>query len=169
MPDSRPSTAVPAGRPVRETASESSTLIMPHHANPSGHAFGGAIISLVDALAAIVATGHARGQVVTASVDRIDFRAPIFVGDVVRMSASVNMTGRSSMEVGVRIVAEDQKQGTRRHTNSCYLTFVAIDEAGRPTPVAPVIPETPDELRRHAAALARRQRRLEERQAEGRR
>lgn len=103
---------------------------------------------------------------VTASIDRVDFREPIHLGDLVIMKASVNFAGRSSMEVGVRVEAEDLLTGRRRHTNSCYLTFVAVDRNGRPVEVPGLQPETDEEIRRHAAARERRQRRLEEREAE---
>jgi len=96
----------------------------------------------------------------------VDFREPIHLGDLVLMKASVNYVGRTSMEVGVRVEAEDMLSGRRRHTNSCYLTFVAVDRNGRPVEVASVRPETPDEVRRFNAAVERRRRRLEERKAE---
>ena len=96
----------------------------------------------------------------------MDFREPIHLGDLVIMKCSVNYVGRTSMEVGVRVEAEDLQTGGRRHTNSCYLTFVAIDRNGRPIEVPKLIPETDVELRRYEAAKARRQRRLEERNSE---
>jgi acyl-CoA hydrolase len=104
--------------------------------------------------------------VVTASIDRVDFREPIHPGDLVVMQASVNYVGRSSMEVGVRVEAEDLLTGRRRHTNSCYLTFVAVDRNGRPIEVPELKPETDEEIRRYAAAVQRRRRRLEEREEE---
>jgi acyl-CoA hydrolase len=100
------------------------------------------------------------------SVDRVDFREPIHVGDLVIVKSSVNFVGRTSMEVGVRVEAEDMIKGSRRHTNSCYLTFVAVDPNGRPIEVPPVIPESEIEQRRFAAAQLRRKRRLEERTSE---
>jgi acyl-CoA hydrolase len=140
--------------------------MMPQHANNLGHVFGGVMLSMMDKTAAIAAIRHARSACVTASIDRVDFREPILVGDLVVMKASVNYAGRTSMEVGVRVEAEDLVTGRRRHTNSCYLTFVAIDRTGRPIVVPPLVPETPAEHRRHAAAQDRRRRRLEERNAE---
>ena len=139
---------------------------MPQHANNLGHVFGGVILSLLDRVAAVSAIRHTRENCVTVSVDRVDFREPIYVGDLVVMKASVNFVGRTSMEVGVRVEAEDLATGVRRHTNSCYLTFVAIDENHRPKEVAPVVPETEDEKRRYKAAQDRRRRRLEERSQE---
>jgi acyl-CoA hydrolase len=151
---------------VRESQHETSELMMPEHANNMGHVFGGVILSMMDKCAAIAAFRHSRAAVVTASIDRVDFREPIHLGDLVVMKASVNYVGRSSMEVGVRVEAEDLLTGRRRHTNSCYLTFVAVDRNGRPIEVAGIEPETEDEERRHMAAQQRRRRRLEERQIE---
>jgi acyl-CoA hydrolase len=154
-------------RPVSDSTHETSDLMMPQDANILGHVFGGAVLSMMDKAAAISAFRHARQNVVTASVDRVDFREPIHVGDLLIMKASVNYVGRSSMEIGVRVEAEDLLTCRRRHTNSCYLTFVAIDRNGRPVELAPVTPESDDEKRRYDAAKARRQRRIEERHAEG--
>ena len=151
---------------VSESQHETSELMMPEHSNNLGHVFGGVILSMMDKCAAIAAFRHSRSTVVTASIDRVDFREPIRLGDLVVMKASVNLTGRTSMEIGVRVEAEDLLSGRRRHTNSCYLTFVAVDRNGRPIEVPELIPETDDELRRHAAAKERRRRRLEEREAE---
>ncbi len=140
-----------------------SELMMPQHANNLGNVFGGVILSLVDRVAAVAATRHARRQCVTVSVDRVDFLEPIYLGELVTARASVNYAGRTSMEVSVEIEAEDLVTGRRRHTNSCYVTYVAIDEQGRPTPVPPVLPQTEDEWRRYRAAEARRARRLADR------
>jgi acyl-CoA hydrolase len=156
------------GRTVAESQNESNELLMPHDANILGHAFGGAIMAMVDKAAAVSAFRHARTNCVTASIDRVDFREPIHIGELVTCKASVNFAGTSSMEIGVRVETEDLISGIRRHTNTCYLTFVAIDRNGRPVPVPPLVPETDDQRRRYEAAQARRQRRLEERQAEGR-
>jgi len=153
---------------VHESQHESSELMMPPDANMLGHVFGGVILSMMDKVAAIAAFRHSRSNVVTVSIDRVDFREPIHVGDLVVMKASVNFTGRTSMEVGVRVEAEDLLSGTRRHTNSCYLTFVAIDRNGRPLEIPAVKPETDDEMRRFDAARERRRRRLEERESEER-
>lgn len=139
---------------------------MPQHANNLGHVFGGVILSMLDRVAAVAAIRHARQNCVTVSVDRVDFREPIRLGDLVVMRASVNYVGRTSMEVGVRVEAENLMTGERRHTNSCYVTFVAIDENHRPVRIPPVEPETEDEKRRYLAAQERRRRRLEERTAE---
>jgi acyl-CoA hydrolase len=151
---------------VKESRHESSELMMPQDANNLGHIFGGVILSMMDKTAAIAAFRHSRASVVTASIDRVDFREPIHLGDLVVMKASVNYVGRTSMEVGVRVEAEELLTGRRRHTNSCYLTFVAVDRDGRPIEVPELIAETPDEMRRYEAAKQRRARRLEERQRE---
>lgn len=153
---------------VRESHQETSELMMPQDANNMGHVFGGVILSMMDKCAAIAAFRHSRASVVTASIDRVEFREPIHLGDLVVMKASVNFVGRTSMEVGVRVEAEDLLTGRRRHTNSCYLTFVAVDRNGRPIEVPELHPETEAEQRRYAAAQERRRRRLEERNAEER-
>jgi len=153
-------------RTVKETQHETSELMMPTDANILGHVFGGVVLAMMDKAAAVAAIRHARSSCVTASIDRVDFREPIHVGDLVIMKASVNYAGRTSMEIGVRVEAEDMIAGVRRHTNSCYLTFVAVDRNGRPVEVPELVPESEEETRRHHAAAARRRRRLEERNAE---
>src|SRR5687767_158315 len=139
----------------------------PQHSNNLDHVFGGVILAMMDTASAVSAIRHARSSCVTVSVDRVDFRQPIYLGELVIMKCSVNLVGRTSMEVGVRVEAENMQTGVRRHTNSCYLTFVAIDEHGKPIEVPGLITETDDEKRRHEAAKARRARRLEERNSEG--
>src|SRR5688572_12666356 len=153
-------------KPVSDSQHETSELMMPHHANNLGHVFGGVMLSMMDRTAAVAAFRHCRLNVVTASIDRVDFREPIHVGDLVVMKASVNFVGRTSMEVGVRVEAEELLTGRRRHTNSCYLTFVAVDRNGRPIEIPPVVPESPDEVRRFQSAQQRRKVRLQEREAE---
>lgn len=155
-----------ARKTVKESQHESSEIMMPGHANNLGHVFGGVVLAMMDKTAAVAAIRHARMTCVTASIDRVDFREPIHLGDLVVMHSSVNYVGRTSMEVGVRVEAEDLTSGKRRHTNSCYLTFVAVDEHGRPVEVPDIVPETPDEHRRYRAAVERRRRRLEERESE---
>lgn len=153
-------------RTVADSQHETSEIMMPHDANNLGHVFGGVVLSMMDRTAAVAAIRHARTTCVTASIDRVDFREPIHLGDLVIMKASVNYVGRTSMEVGVRVEAEDLLSGERRHTNSCYLTFVAVDRNGRPVPVPAIRTESADEERRSKAAQDRRRRRLEERNAE---
>jgi acyl-CoA hydrolase len=154
------------GRSVRDSEHETSEIMMPQHSNILGHIFGGVILSMMDKTAAVTAIRHARNACVTVSIDRVDFREPIHVGDLIIMKSAVNYTGRTSIEIGVRVEAEEMISGRRRHTNSCYLTFVAVDPNGRPIEVPPIIPFTPDDMRRFAAAKERRRRRLEERTAE---
>jgi acyl-CoA hydrolase len=156
-------------KPVRESQHETSELMMPHHANNLGHVFGGVVLAMMDKTAAVAALRHCRMNVVTASIDRVDFREPIHVRDLVVMKASVNYVGRTSMEVGVRVEAEDLLSGRRRHTNSCYLTFVAVDRNGRPIQIPGLVAETPEQLRRFQAAEQRRQLRLGERETERKR
>ncbi len=153
------------GRTVSETRVQVAQLMMPHHANPAGNVHGGAIMKMIDDAAGIVAIRHARGNAVTASIDRLDFHAPVYVGDLVVLKASLNYVGRTSMEVGVRVEAEDLRTGEVRHTASAYLTFVALDAGGRPRPVPPLILETDEDRRRWEAAQLRREERLRTRKA----
>src|SRR6266705_887144 len=144
------------GRHPRESEAVMSELMMPQHANVMGTVFGGVLLSLVDRAAAVAAIRHARRPCVTVSVDKVDFREPIRVGELVTAMARVNFTGHTSMEVGVKVIAENVLTGERRHTNSCYLTYVALDDRGQPMEVPPVVPETPDEKRRYDRAEKRR-------------
>jgi len=130
-------------------------------ANLAGNVHGGVILKLIDNTAFIVGVRHTGGNVVTASIDKVDFHSPVFVGDLLRVSASVNYVGKSSMEIGVRVEAEDYLTGEVRHTGSAYLTFVALDENHRPRPINQIIIETEDEKRRHCEALERKKARLE--------
>lgn len=143
-----------------ETMIEMNQLVLPVHTNSMGTAFGGTIMSWIDVCAAMAAQRHARKVVVTASMDQIDFLAPIKNGQLVNLRSIVNYVGRTSIEVGVRIEAEDTLTGERVHAASAYVTFVAIDEQGRPTPVRRMQPETADEKRRWREAEARRKARL---------
>ena len=155
-------------RPARESHHETSRLMMPTDANNLGHVFGGAILSMIDTTAAISAMRHARATCVTVSIDRVDFREPIHIGDLVIMKSAVNYAGRTSIEVGVRVEAEHLTTGERRHTNSAYVTFVAVDRNGRPIEVPALVPESDEEQRRFMAAEGRRRRRIEEEKAEAR-
>lgn len=149
-------------RPVRESMHETSALMMPGDSNNLGHVFGGVILAHMDKSAAVSALRHARNPVVTVSIDRVDFREPIHVGDLVILKTAVNFVGTSSIEVGVRVEAEDLVTGTRRHTNTAYLTFVAIDRNGKPVTVPALIAENDEERKRMADGAERRRRRLEE-------
>ena len=143
-------------------------LMTPDMANFSGKVHGGAVLRLLDQVAYACASRYAGRYVVTLSVDQVMFRQSIAVGELVTFLASVNHTGTSSMEVGVKVVAEDILKGSVRHANSCFFTMVAVDDEGRPTPVPVLEPATADEKRRHAAARIRRQLRqeMEQRQLE---
>jgi len=150
-------------RHPHESETVMSELMMPQHANIMGNVFGGVILSLVDRVAAVCAIRHSRKQCVTVSVDKVDFREPIHVGELITAMARVNFAGRTSMEVGVKVVAENVITGEQRHTNSCYVTYVALDEHGEPAPVPPVVPGTPDEKRRYDRAAQRRASRVMDR------
>jgi acyl-CoA hydrolase len=139
-----------------------SELMMPHMANVLGNVHGGVLLGMMDRVAAVAAIRHAQRTCVTVSVDRVHFREPIHVGELVTMYASVNYAHRTSIEVGVRVEAENILTGVTRHTNSCYLTFVAIDRDGRPVAVPPVVPEDDEERQRFQAAELRRSQRIAE-------
>ncbi|MBN8442027.1 MAG: acyl-CoA thioesterase [Thauera sp.] len=136
-------------------------LMTPDTANFSGKVHGGAILKLLDQVAYACASRYAGHYVVTLSVDQVMFRQPIQVGELVSFLASVNHTGNSSMEVGIKVIAEDIRAKVVRHVNSCFFTMIAVDEAGRPTKVPPLAPHTPDERRRFAEAEVRRAMRRE--------
>ena len=134
-----------------------SELMMPHQVNNLGHVFGGEILSMVDRAAAVSAMRHAGGPCVTVSIDRVDFVEPIYTGELVTCTARVNFVGRTSMEVGVRVVAENLLSGEKRHTNTCLLTFVAIDSNHRPCPVPALALEDPEDARRAREGKRRRE------------
>jgi len=135
-------------------------IVLPNDANPLGNMLGGKVMHLIDIAASMSALRHCRKPVVTASVDSLDFRYPIKVGHMILLRASVNYTHETSMEVGVRVDSEDPITGNRFHTSSAYLTFVALDEKGRPTNIPAVEPESETEIRRFEAAKQRRAHRL---------
>lgn len=134
--------------------------------NIAGNVHGGVIMKLIDSAAGAAAIRHVRTNVVTASVDRLDFHNPVFVGDLVTLRASLNLVGISSMEVGVYVQTENLVTGEIRHTASAYLTLVALDKDSKPMAVPPLILETEDEGRRNREAQARREIRLRERMSE---
>ena len=142
------------------TAIEMNELVLPQHSNNVGTAFGGVILSWIDICAAMAAQRHARKACVTASMDQVDFIAGIRQGHVVNLKAIVNDVGRTSMEIGVRVEVEDPLTGIRVHAASAYVTFVAIDEHGKPTPVPALTCETNAERLRQQEARARREQRL---------
>lgn len=135
-------------------------LMYPNDANPLGSIMGGRVMHFIDVAAAIAANRHARRPCVTASVDHINFREPVRVGDLLVLKASVNFAGTTSMEVGVRVEVEERKTGKRKHTSTAYLTFVALADDGTPTGVPPVSCQTPEEKRRYQEAKKRRRERL---------
>lgn len=141
-------------------------LMTPDMANFSGNVHGGTILKLLDQVAYACASRYAGRYVVTLSVDQVMFRQPIHVGELVTFLASVNHTGSSSMEIGIKVVAENIRTQVVRHANSCFFTMVAVDDDGKPTPVPPLSPATDDERRRFEAACQRKalRRELDERQ-----
>lgn len=140
--------------------------MLPQDANPAGKVHGGVIMKHIDTCGGAVAIRHARSIAVTASIDRLDFHYPVLVGDLLILKASLNMVGRTSMEVGVRVETENLITGEVRHTASAYLTFVALDKQGRPAPVPDLVLESEDDFRRNREATDRRARRLAERAQE---
>lgn len=141
-------------------AVEATHMVLPGDTNVHGTAFGGRIMQWMDIAAAIAAQRHSASGVVTAAVDQLVFAHPIRKGDVVVVKATVNYTGRTSMEVGVRVEREDPITRVREHGLSAYFTFVAVDESGRPRDVPPIEPLTPDDHRRYREGERRRQERL---------
>lgn len=137
-------------------------MVLPSHTNSIGTIFGGVVMSWIDIAAAIAAQRHSQKQVVTASIDALHFVAPVKKGWIVNLKASVNFAAKSSMEIGVRVDAENPITGESFHTASAYLTFVALDSNSKPTAVPKLLPETDDEKRRFQRAQQRRERRLED-------
>jgi len=145
---------------VSESSVVMSQLMTQQDTNLAGNVHGGVIMKLIDTTAGVVAVRHAKMNVVTASIDRLDFHTPIFTGDLVTLRASVNLVGRTSMEVGVRVEAEDLISGKSRYAASAYLTYVALDINGKPTAVPELILDTDDEIRRNREAKLRREARI---------
>jgi acyl-CoA hydrolase len=151
-------------KPAADSRAEITHWMGVTDANSAGNIHGGTIMKLADEAAALAAIKHARRRVVTVGIDRMGFLVPIYVGELVTFRAMVNAAWHSSMEVGVRVEAENPTIGERRHTNTAYLTMVALDETGRPAPVPPLGAGTPDEQRRMREAELRRANRLAERE-----
>jgi len=151
------------GKTVGESSFVLSKVMTQQHTNPAGNVHGGIIAKLIDDACGVVSYRHARSNVVTASIDRIDFFGPVYVGDVLTVKASLNYVGKTSMEIGARVEAESLVTGEIRHTASAYLTSVALDEQGSPKEIPPVLLQTEEEIRRHQEAEARRVKRLAER------
>lgn len=146
-------------RTVASTQSEMTEIILPNDTNTLGHLLGGRLMHFIDLTGAMAAYRHARTHVVTAAMDHIDFIRPVHLGDLLTLKSSVNRAFTTSMEVGVKVWAENTRTGSVVHVASAYLVFVAVDERGRLQKVPQLKPETPNELRRHEDALRRRQHR----------
>ncbi len=145
---------------MRESSLTASRLMLLTDSNPTGYVHGGSIVRYIDEIAGVVAFRHCRTNVVTASIDRMDFLAPVRIGNLLIVKASINYVGRTSLEIGARVEAEDLLKGITTHTGSCYLTFVALDQNGKPTPAPRIIPVTKEEKRRYREAQERRALRL---------
>jgi acyl-CoA hydrolase len=138
-------------------------LVLPNDTNMLGNLLGGRLMHWIDIAAALAAAKHCNNVAVTAEVDKLTFKLPIKLGNIVYLKASVNRAFKTSMEVGVKVEVEDIQSGEKKHSNSAYLTFVNLDRyTGKPMPVPEIIPETPEEKRRFEEALIRRNKRLEE-------
>jgi acyl-CoA hydrolase len=146
---------------VRDRQVELTVLMTPDMANFSGNVHGGALLNLLDKVAFACASRFSKLYSVTLSVDQVTFKEPLYVGELVTFLAAVNYTGRTSMEIGIRVESENIRSGVRRHTNSCYFTMVAVDDAGRPARVPEFEALTADERRRHRSASMRRELRKE--------
>ncbi|MHA1914331.1 MAG: acyl-CoA thioesterase [Promethearchaeota archaeon] len=146
---------------VSDSKVEIAQVMMPEHSNAAGNVHGGYILKLVDQAGAIVAARHTHTNIVTASLDRMDFISPVYVGNLVFAKASINFVSRTSMEIGVRVEAECLRTGTHTHVGSAYLTFVALGKDDRPTAVPKLIFETEDEKRRFREAEERRELRMQ--------
>jgi acyl-CoA hydrolase len=163
-----PEESRPPGKTPRESQSTLSESMMPDQLNHHGNVFGGEILALIDKCGGVVARRHARMPVVTVLVDRVQFQEPVYATDYVEAHGRLVYVGRTSMEVMVTVYAENVETGHRRQTNTCFLTYVALDRlAGRPAAVPPLLLETDDDRRLHGAALRRRERRAAEQAEEG--
>src|SRR5215469_8495068 len=147
-------------RPVRESRSEYAYVALPNDANPVGNVLGGRVMHLIDMYAGVAAVRHARRSIVTAAIDQVRFLRPAKIGQLLVLKSSVNRVFRTSMEVGVKVWVENPNTGEVLHTSSAYLTFVAIDDSGKPVVVPPVIAESDEEHRRYHEAGRRREGRL---------
>ncbi len=152
-------------KPVSQSVVTMTELVLPSHTNALQSIFGGVIMSWMDIAAAICAQRHSQRPVVTASIDALNFVAPAYVGWVMNLHASANYVAKTSMEIGVRADAENPTEGTFFHVASAYLTFVALDDFGKPMIIRPLLLETEADRRRNAAAKVRRERRLAARAA----
>jgi uncharacterized protein (TIGR00369 family) len=147
-------------KPVSASKITLSQLMHPEHANLLGNVHGGWIMKLVDEAGALACMRHAQRKVVTVTIDSMDFRQPIRIGDLVILNAEVSYTGRTSMEAAVEVHAENPITGEQMHTNTAYLVYVALDDSGRPTPVPPLLAETEEEKQKLEQGQVRQQQRL---------
>ena len=152
------------GKRVGESQVEMIELVLPNDTNQLGNLLGGRLMHWIDIAAAMAASRHSNHVCVTAAVDEISFLSPIRLGQLVILKASVNRVFNTSMEIGVKVLAENPLTGERKHSNSAFLTFVSIDSIGKPVKSVPVIPQSPDETRRFEQALFRREQRLKHRE-----
>jgi uncharacterized protein (TIGR00369 family) len=150
-------------KPISASRITLSQLMHPEHANLLGNVHGGWIMKLVDEAGALTCMRHSQRKVVTVTIDSMDFRQPIRIGDLVILTAEVTYTGRTSMEATVEVHAENPITGWQTHTNTAYLVYVALDDAGRPTPVPPIQAETEEEKQKLEQGQVRQQRRLQQR------
>jgi acyl-CoA hydrolase len=148
------------GKTARESRVEMTEIVLPEDTNQYGHVWGGRVMALIDKAAAIAAQRHGRANVVTASVDSLVFRAPVKLGHILRLRASVNAAFGTSMEVGVSVLSEDPLTGRQAHCCSAYVTLVALDATGRPAPVPRLVAQAPEDRRRRREAEVRRRTRL---------
>lgn len=154
------------GRTVQESRTEMNHLVLPQHANVHGTVLGGTVMHWLDLAAAVTANRHCRRPVVTASIDQMSFLAPINIGQLACLKATLTLVDKSSMEIRVDVESEDLLTGERRHTSTAYVTFVALDPVTRrPTPVPPLVLETDEERAEHARGLERRRARLAQRES----
>lgn len=164
MANKKPAATPPAQPvPIGDTRMVMERLMLPTDANVYGNVHGGHIMKYIDEAAGIVAHRHARTNIVTASIDRMDFYEPVFIGNVLILKAALNYTGSTSMEIGVRVEAEDMDTGHVTHTGSCHLVYVALGKNGKPVPIRPVEPGNDDERRWYEHAKRRREERLRSR------
>lgn len=152
-----------AAKKISESQIIMTELVLPNHTNQLGNLLGGQLMHWIDICAALSAAKHNMRVCVTASVDRIDFHHPIKLGDAVNLVASVNRVFNTSMEVGVKVYAQNFREGTKIHSNSAFLTFVSVDNVGNPIKAIEALPETEEERRRYEEALTRRENRLKSR------
>ncbi|HEY5595319.1 MAG TPA: acyl-CoA thioesterase [Nitrospiria bacterium] len=150
---------------VSESAADAVQVVLPNDTNPLGNVLGGRVMHWIDMIAAVVAYRHSKRPVVTALMERLEFHSPIRLGQIAILKAAMNYVGRTSMEVGVEVYAEDPMSGKRHHTSSAILTYVALDDSGKPTPVPPLLAEKAEEKRRYQEGEKRYQERKQRRSA----